>query len=134
MSEVTTTAEVVQGSEPLVLSRTGRRAGVDDQPKSPGEPCGPTTVAAYVQGLQDSASRSTPGPQAAGMVPRVSSRRRLERYSHPIRAGAPGYERGHTMHHMKAIVTPQPGACLFPGGKIARLVVNAHGLGSLTHA
>ena len=133
-SELMAAAEVVAATEVVEVTLQGQPALLHDEPEPVVEPSAPTTVVPDVQPIPDATPEPAPTPQAAPAQPTVDLDQLVEQATQMIRAGAPGDALNLLKPHLKTIGAQHAGAWRIAGGAMARLDLDDHAIGALTHA
>lgn len=132
-SELMAAAEVVAATEVVEVTLQGQPALLHDEPEPVVEPAAPTAVP-EVQPVPVATPEPAPAPQVAPAQPTVDLDQLVEEATQMIRAGAPGDALNLLKPHLKTIGAQHAGAWRIAGGAMARLDLDDHAIGALTHA
>ncbi len=131
-SELMAAAEVVAATEVVEVTLQGQPALLHDEPEPVVEPT--ATTVQEVQPVPTAAPEPAPAPQVAPAQPTVDLDQLVEEATQMIRAGAPGDALNLLKPHLKTIGAQHAGAWRIAGGAMARLDLDDHAIGALTHA
>ena len=133
-SELMAAAEVVAATEVVEVTLQGQPALLHDEPEPVVEAAAPATVVPEVQPVPVAAPEPAPATQVAPAQPTVDLDQLVEEATQMIRAGAPGDALNLLKPHLKTIGAQHAGAWRIAGGAMARLDLDDHAIGALTHA
>ena len=131
-SELMAAAEVVAATEVVEVTLQGQPALLHDEPEPVVEPA--AVAVPEIQPVPIAAPDPAPAPQMAPTQPTVDLDQLVEEATQMIRAGAPGDALNLLKPHLKTIGAQHAGAWRIAGGAMARLDLDDHAIGALTHA
>jgi tetratricopeptide (TPR) repeat protein len=105
-----------------------------DEPEPVVEPATPATVVPEDQTIPAVIPEPVPAQQVATAEPTIDLDHLVEEATQMIRAGAPGDALNLLKPHLKTIGAQHAGAWRIAGGAMARLDLDDHAIGALTHA
>ena len=133
-SELMAAAEVVAATEVVEVTLQGQPALLHDEPEPVVEPATPATVVPEDQTIPAVIPEPVPAQQVATAEPTIDLDHLVEEATQMIRAGAPGDALNLLKPHLKTIGAQHAGAWRIAGGAMARLDLDDHAIGALTHA
>jgi tetratricopeptide (TPR) repeat protein len=133
-SELMAAAEVVAATEVVEVTLQGQPALLHDEPEPVVEPAAPATVVPEDQTIPAVIPEPVPAQQVATAEPTIDLDHLVEEATQMIRAGAPGDALNLLKPHLKTIGAQHAGAWRIAGGAMARLDLDDHAIGALTHA
>jgi tetratricopeptide (TPR) repeat protein len=133
-SELMAAAEVVAATEVVEVTLQGQPALLHDEPEPVVEPAAPATVVPEEQTIPAAIPEPVPAQQVATAEPTIDLDHLVEEATQMIRAGAPGDALNLLKPHLKTIGAQHAGAWRIAGGAMARLDLDDHAIGALTHA
>ncbi len=133
-SELMAAAEVVAATEVVEVTLQGQPALLHDEPEPVVEPATPTIVVPEAQPAPAVTPEPVPMQPVAPAQPTVDLDQLVEEATQMIRAGAPGDALNLLKPHLKTIGAQHAGAWRIAGGAMARLDLDDHAIGALTHA
>ena len=133
-SELMAAAEVVAATEVVEVTLQGQPALLHDEPEPVVEPAAPATVVLEDQTIPAVIPEPVPAQQVATAEPTIDLDHLVEEATQMIRAGAPGDALNLLKPHLKTIGAQHAGAWRIAGGAMARLDLDDHAIGALTHA
>ena len=133
-SELMAAAEVVAATEVVEVTLQGQPALLHDEPEPVVEPAAPATVVPEDQTIPAVITEPVPAQQVATAEPTIDLDHLVEEATQMIRAGAPGDALNLLKPHLKTIGAQHAGAWRIAGGAMARLDLDDHAIGALTHA
>ena len=133
-SELMAAAEVVAATEVVEVTLQGQPALLHDEPEPVVEPATPATVVPEDQTIPAVITEPVPAQQVATAEPTIDLDHLVEEATQMIRAGAPGDALNLLKPHLKTIGAQHAGAWRIAGGAMARLDLDDHAIGALTHA
>ena len=133
-SELMAAAEVVAATEVVEVTLQGQPALLHDEPEPVVEPAAPATVVPEDQTIPAVITEPVPAQQVATAEPTFDLDHLVEEATQMIRAGAPGDALNLLKPHLKTIGAQHAGAWRIAGGAMARLDLDDHAIGALTHA
>jgi tetratricopeptide (TPR) repeat protein len=133
-SELMAAAEVVAATEVVEVTLQGQPALLHDEPEPVVEPAKPATVVPEDQTIPAVIPEPVPAQQVATAEPTIDLDHLVEEATQMIRAGAPGDALNLLKPHLKTLGAQHAGAWRIAGGAMARLDLDDHAIGALTHA
>ena len=133
-SELMAAAEVVAATEVVEVTLKGQPALLHDEPEPVVEHAAPATVVPEDQTIPAVITEPVPAQQVATAEPTIDLDHLVEEATQMIRAGAPGDALNLLKPHLKTIGAQHAGAWRIAGGAMARLDLDDHAIGALTHA
>jgi tetratricopeptide (TPR) repeat protein len=133
-SELMAAAEVVAATEVVEVTLQGQPALLHDEPEPVVEPATPATVVPEDQTIPAVITEPVPAQEVATAEPTIDLDHLVEEATQMIRAGAPGDALNLLKPHLKTIGAQHAGAWRIAGGAMARLDLDDHAIGALTHA
>ena len=133
-SELMAAAEVVAATEVVEVTLQGQPALLHDEPEPVVEPATPATVVPEDQTIPAVITEPLPAQEVATAEPTIDLDHLVEEATQMIRAGAPGDALNLLKPHLKTIGAQHAGAWRIAGGAMARLDLDDHAIGALTHA
>ena len=133
-SELMAAAEVVAATEVVEVTLQGQPALLHDEPEPVVEPAAPATVVPEDQTIPAVITEPVPAQEVATAEPTIDLDHLVEEATQMIRAGAPGDALNLLKPHLKTIGAQHAGAWRIAGGAMARLDLDDHAIGALTHA
>ena len=133
-SELMAAAEVVAATEVVEVTLQGQPALLHDEPEPVVEPATPATVVPEDQTIPAVIPEPVPAQQVATAEPTIDLDHLVEEATQMIRAGEPGDALNLLKPHLKTIGAQHAGAWRIAGGAMARLDLDDHAIGALTHA
>ena len=127
-------AEVVAATEVVEVTLQGQPALLHDEPEPVVERAAPATVVPEDQTIPAVIPEPVPAQQVATAEPTIDLDHLVEEATQMIRAGAPGDALNLLKPHLKTIGAQHAGAWRIAGGAMARLDLDDHAIGALTHA
>jgi tetratricopeptide (TPR) repeat protein len=124
----------VAATEVVEVTLQGQPALLHDEPEPVVEPAAPATVVPEDQTIPAVIPEPVPAQQVATAEPTIDLDHLVEEATQMIRAGAPGDALNLLKPHLKTIGAQHAGAWRIAGGAMARLDLDDHAIGALTHA